>query len=132
MRKNTLIMGVVLFAIGLIMWLLGRNEYDKANAMAQLYGIFGGSSQYSAEATFWAIFTIIGFILFIGGIILAIAGAVLEEKKLPVIPNPQPVTQQQIQQPVQPKTNTQIKYCPECGFQNKQDAKFCVECGRNF
>jgi len=132
MRKNTLILGIVFFVIGLIMWLLGRNEYDKAYAMAQLYGIFGGSSQYSAEATFWAIFTIIGFILFIGGIILAIAGAVLEEKNLTVISNPQPVNQYSKQVYAQPVTNTQVKYCSECGFKNKQDAKFCVECGKKF
>jgi len=25
-----------------------------------------------------------------------------------------------------------VKYCPECGFKNKQDAKFCVECGKKF
>ena len=129
MRKNTLIAGIVLFTIGLIMWLLGRNEYDKAYAMAQLYGIFGSSSQYSAEATFWAIFTIIGFILFISGIILAIAGAVLEEKN---IPNTRFVNQQQVQGNVQQKMNTQKKYCTECGFKNKQDARFCVECGKNF
>lgn len=129
MRKNTLITGIVLFAIGFIMWITGANAYGEVSYKAQFYGMFGVSSQYDAQLVLWGIFTIIGFTLFIIGIIASIAGALLQEKIIPVYQHPQPVMQQQ---PVQPVTNTQEKYCSNCGTPASINARFCNQCGYNF
>ena len=127
MRKNTLITGIVLFVIGLIMWIIGGNAYGNLYYQSQLSGIFGVSSQYDAPLVFWLIFTFIGFILFIIGIIVSIAGALLHEKIIPVYQHPQPVMQQQMQSQAQ---NTQVKRCPECGTETIATAKFCLNCGK--
>ncbi|GAG78706.1 unnamed protein product, partial [marine sediment metagenome] len=85
MRKNTLISGIVLLAIGLIMWVIGGMALRNLSVSVQLARIYGNASQYDAQLVFWGFFVFIGFILFIIGIILSIVGAVSQEKIFPLI-----------------------------------------------
>jgi len=134
MNKNVLVLGVLLFFIGLIMWYVGQENYQKA----QVYYILGGTQ---SSIDFWYGFSTIGFIFFILGIPLSIAGAVIEEKKdftfqkpIAYIPEKpfyntsiQPIQQNTIQ-PIQ-KPATKEFFCPNCGTKLDSFPAFCFNCG---
>jgi ABC-type Na+ efflux pump permease subunit len=137
MRKNTLILGIVLFVIGLAMWIMGGPAYENVSKQAQIQSIyeqvggFGDSSKYDAQLFFWGMFMFIGFILFIVGIIVSIAGASLKEKNTIYQPNTQP-QMFYYQQPNQQVVQQRARYCPECGKQLPFNTKYCPQCGNKF
>ena len=81
MKINVLISGVVLFAIGLIMWIIGGQYYSKAYEnylMASALQFFGANpSTYQNAMSFWSGFSALGFIMFITGVITTIVGVVI-------------------------------------------------------
>ena len=123
MRKNTLILGIILFVFGVIMWQMGADNLYKA----QIFGMLGHNS---AQIAFWGLFTFIGFILFIVGIIVSIVGIALKEKNSIYQPNPQhqmSYYQQHNQQPIQ----QQLRYCQSCGRSIPMDANICPYCTKS-
>jgi hypothetical protein len=129
MRKNVLIAGIVLLGVGLIMFLVGNQFYQRAELNYNIWRLseefFGGySGNYEFAYVFWSFFTFIGFIIFLIGIPTTITGAVIQEKSTITFPN------QIIKEKISRKQKTFL--CKECGAKCNENDKFCEKCGCEF
>jgi hypothetical protein len=154
MKINVLISGIVLLAIGLIMWIIGNQYYSKAYenyVMAKALQFFGSNPiTYENAMVFWNSFSVFGFVLFIMGIITAIVGVVvgkdLKYNKVGVIygkngmrvnrqyHQPQIIINesQQYYKPEQHEEKTQNVEKKEINNINdkKEQINFCYSCGK--
>lgn len=114
MKKNTIIIGIVLLAIGTIIYFIGVDEYEstqRRDQVEEMLKSFGGDpDKYDSALAFWSMFTAIGFLLIIIGIIVCLAGFVQKEKNL----------------------NKSERFCPGCGRPLDMEYQICPYCGRDF
>jgi len=124
--NNTCKAGLTLLILGILFLLL-------ITPLMTFYGVF------TLNPSLWivgALFTWIGIIFIPIGLILAIVGAITSPKEHHIYSHnyqyQQPPYNTPVQQSVQPMTNTQVKYCTNCGAQLPIQGNFCNGCGHRF
>jgi len=120
MNKSTIALGIILIIIGVIMFVIGQDKYEEAQLnyqYAKAFGVlFGGDlSSTKTSMDFWGGFTYLGLIIFILGIPIAIAGAIVGEKE-----------GIKLQKPIDNRR------CPNCGRSIPMDAVRCPYCEKRF
>ena len=122
MNKSVLVLGIVFFAIGLIMWIVGDYYYNisyKNYLTGGLLDILGGTypRDYESYMSFWRTFSGIGFLLFISGIPITIVGAVIGEESSFFQSHQQIIIKR--------------KLCEYCGNVIPYESNACQYCGKN-
>lgn len=110
MRRNIVIIGIIISAIAVFMFIIGMAGYG--NATKGKMWDFTDSGRYDEAISTFGTMGGLGFILLFVGIPVAIIGAVMKSKEQ--------------------KTNTSERYCTSCGRSIPFDAKICPYCGKNF
>ena len=127
-KKLVIVVGIVILLIGLILLITGAMSYSALMDRVGWYlDITPSSTRYNQEILMYSAMSFIGFILFICGIIISIAGAVKRGKK-----QSQTINQFEHQQPIQQPMQQGTRYWTNCGRPIPMDAQVCPYCGNKF
>jgi len=155
MRINLLVVGILLVVIGLTMFVVGQDNYEKASAKYQqdkAFSMLLGGNPSPATMNFWGAFGGFGFLLFIIGLPVALAGAVIDEKKDIALQKPEDKKncpkcgrkimlaavacpyckhdfEEKVEEKFEKKEEIKTKFCPKCGVQIDGTPDFCFKCG---
>lgn len=128
--KNKGITGLIIMALGILIFLVGVWLFTRTCGTALLYtnSVIGKISQY-----YWIVICIAVIVTLVGFLFVKkYPMKKKEEQSLPVTDIEVAQTQEEKESAVSEKTEidtTDIKRCPACGKELKSETLFCIYCG---